>query len=175
MLALPLTRQERRSVAAVLRRVRSTTVVASPPLRYAAAALLGALAAGAVAATGGTHGGLLLLCYPVIGVIAGLGGMGAGIAASAGAALGALAPGLASPPPRGLAEEALFWVTLALVALLVGRLADSLRSAHERAEQERLEANEFAAALHLRLMLAEREIERLRSGGDGESVGDLGR
>lgn len=140
------------------------------PLRHAAApyavALATALAAVALSLWFGTslrHGTFAFL-YPAAAIAAWFGGLAPGLLVSI---LGAAAAYLLTSPagpysgnPTGVA------LVLSLVVLACGAtvsyIVSTLRADCRRAVQERVDANSFAAKLHLQLMLAEGEIERLR-------------
>lgn len=158
--------------APVARRI-GATVVASPLLqRYTLVAGIGF----AVSALGAytpppVHQALHWLWYPAVAWVARAYGLNEGLALTGGALAAALVWQEAAPGGGGVLGAVVFWLSLGLVAWVVGRLRDSLTSAMQRADAEKTGANEFAAALHLRLVLAEKELERLRVGGQARGSG----
>ena len=106
----------------------------------------------------------LVLLYPAVAVAAWLAGFGPGLLAAALGAVAAYSFVLPAGPGAALNPAASLFVSAALFAcgVLVTFAVSSARQERKRTDHDRIEANSFAAKLHLQLMLAESEIERLR-------------
>jgi hypothetical protein len=114
-----------------------------------------------------------LLLYPVVMVAALRGGFFAG-AATGGAATAAgylllmRSDGGVGATPRP--PVALLCLVFLGSAVLISAYADRLHRAARLATQQREDSNQFAAKLHLQLMLAEAEVERLRTALEREEA-----
>lgn len=114
-----------------------------------------------------------LLLYPVVVLAALRGGFFAGaatggIATAAGYLLLTRVDGGAGATPRPPA--ALLCLIFLGSAVLISAYADRLHRASRLATQQREDSNQFAAKLHLQLMLAEAEVERLRTALEREEA-----
>lgn len=106
-----------------------------------------------------------LLLYPAVALAALRGGFLAGAAtggveAAAGYLL--LTRSDSGPDATPAGSVALLCLAFLVLALLISAYASRLRRAGQIAAQQRDDSNQFAAKLHLQLMLAEAEVERLR-------------
>lgn len=127
-------------------------------LRYAIAALIGALGPlllGAAPIVDLPHG--IAVVYPLVATTGAIGGLAAGVLSGLAAGLVAAFVWPLLPPVL-----ALVITSLALVGGIAGLLANFLRSSRDAVEEQRVASNAYAATLHLRLTLAEQEIDRLR-------------
>jgi hypothetical protein len=114
-----------------------------------------------------------LLLYPVVVLAALRGGFFAGaatggIATAAGYLLLTRVDGGAGATPRP--PVALLCLIFLGSAVLISAYADRLHRASRLATQQREDSNQFAAKLHLQLMLAEAEVERLRTALEREEA-----
>jgi hypothetical protein len=143
-------------IVAPLRRVRATIAAAPPLAPYAVSAGIGAacvlLLARGVELAGPA---VLLPLFPAVGVVAALAGRRFGVACGAAALVASWLL-----LPLGASLTLLLAVTLVPVAAIAGTFSDAFLAAHDAAEEQRVATTAYAATLHLRLTLAEQQLDR---------------